>query len=64
MSLADRVVVMDVGRVIAAGPPEIIRTDPAVVEAYLGGSIEAIERSDARTTETKPATSTRKRVPA
>jgi ABC-type branched-subunit amino acid transport system ATPase component/ABC-type branched-subunit amino acid transport system permease subunit len=45
MGLADRMVVMDAGHVIAAGPPEIVRTDPAVVEAYLGGSIEAIERS-------------------
>jgi len=36
---------MDIGRVIATGPPEIVRTHPKVVEAYLGGSIEAIERS-------------------
>jgi ABC-type branched-subunit amino acid transport system ATPase component/ABC-type branched-subunit amino acid transport system permease subunit len=45
MGIADRMVVMDAGHVIAAGPPDIVRTDPAVVEAYLGGSIEAIERS-------------------
>jgi ABC-type branched-subunit amino acid transport system ATPase component len=53
MELADRIVVMDVGRVIATGPPEIVRTDPGVVEAYLGGSIEAIERSGSRPARTK-----------
>lgn len=36
MSLSDHVVVFDRGRPIAAGPPEVIRDDPAVLEAYLG----------------------------
>jgi neutral amino acid transport system ATP-binding protein len=41
MTRADRVVVMAQGRVIAAGRPDEIRADPAVVEAYLGVVAEA-----------------------
>lgn len=36
VSLADHVVVMAEGRVIADGGPEIVRTDPAVLESFLG----------------------------
>jgi branched-chain amino acid transport system ATP-binding protein len=36
MSVADVVAVMNAGAKIAEGPPDAIRTDPAVLEAYLG----------------------------
>ncbi|KAA5603534.1 ABC transporter permease subunit [Blastochloris sulfoviridis] len=38
MGLTDHIVVLDFGTKIAEGPPEAIKTHPAVLEAYLGGA--------------------------
>jgi ABC-type branched-subunit amino acid transport system ATPase component/branched-subunit amino acid ABC-type transport system permease component len=38
MSLCDRVTVLNFGEVIAAGDPDEVRRDPAVVAAYLGSA--------------------------
>jgi ABC-type branched-subunit amino acid transport system ATPase component/ABC-type branched-subunit amino acid transport system permease subunit len=45
MGLADRILAMESGQLIADGPPNVIRNDPLVVESYLGGDVQAIERS-------------------
>ena len=40
LQVAERLIAMDAGRVIADGDPKSVITNPVVVEAYLGGSAE------------------------
>ena len=37
MSLCSRIIVLAEGRIIAEGPPEEVRANPTVIDAYLGG---------------------------
>jgi neutral amino acid transport system ATP-binding protein len=45
MGLCDRVTVMDHGSSIASGIPQVIRGDPRVLDAYLGGSDDDLDDS-------------------
>jgi len=47
MDLADRVLVLDFGRVIALDVPEVVQNDPAVIGAYLGTGEDEIEEESA-----------------
>ena len=41
MSVCDRLVVLDFGRVIASGTPDEVRANPLVTSAYLGDEVDA-----------------------
>jgi len=46
-SICDRMVAMEVGRIIATGTPHEVQNHPAVIESYLGGNAMAVARSGA-----------------
>jgi branched-chain amino acid transport system ATP-binding protein len=54
-SISDRLIALELGRVIAVGTPDEVVTHPRVVASYLGTNEAAIARSGSATASTKKA---------
>jgi ABC-type branched-subunit amino acid transport system ATPase component len=59
MGLCDVLWVMERGAVIAHGEPERVRSDPRVLDAYLGGALDEDDEGEDEDSESEPENDTR-----
>ncbi|MGI8793717.1 MAG: MFS transporter [Acidimicrobiales bacterium] len=52
--VSDEMIALELGAVVVRGTPEEVISNPRVISAYLGGDIDVINRSGARTEMSKP----------
>lgn len=53
--ISDRILALELGAVVTVGTPQEVTTDPRVVESYLGGDLDVINRSGQRRKAARPA---------
>jgi ABC-type glutathione transport system ATPase component len=60
-TVSDRIIALELGRVLVEGTPDEVTSDPRVVSSYLGGDLAVINRSGAVAGKAEADTQTTRR---